>query len=88
MKVPSDLGKFFNISGGNIYYGYIFDKKLILDVISKDLKVTRYKLPNTRGIFYLIDNKCILVILVSLIGENKKNEEDENEFIGILELNN
>jgi hypothetical protein len=85
MKMPIDLGKFFSISGGKIFYGYIFDKKLILDVISKDFKVVRYKLPNVRRLLHLMDEKRILV---NLFEETKKGDEiDETEFIGIIKLN-
>jgi len=86
MKVPSDRGTFFSVSGNRIYYGYIFDKETILDVISKDFKVVRFKLPHVRRIFYLIDEKRILV---NIVEENSEDGQiDENDFIAIIKLNN
>jgi hypothetical protein len=85
MKVPTDRGTFFSVSGNKIYYGYLFNKETILDVISKDLKVVRFKLPKVRRIFYLIDEKRILV---NIVEENTKDGKiDETDFIGIIKLN-
>ncbi|MGD2093111.1 MAG: 6-bladed beta-propeller [Candidatus Aminicenantes bacterium] len=84
-KVPSDRGKFFRVSGNKIYYGYLFNKETILDVISKDFKVVRFKMSHVRGIFDLIDENRILV---NIVEENSEDGQiEENDFIAIMKLN-
>jgi hypothetical protein len=81
MRFPLDKGIFIKVIGGKIYYGYKYNDETLLDVITSEKIIRRFKLNNIRSIFSLIDENRLLVTF-----SEEDEEGDEAAFIGVIKI--
>lgn len=83
MKIPVDKGLFFKVIGGRIYYCYKFHEETILDIISNEKLIKRYKLAQIKRIFDMENEDKIMVVYA----DDESEDEDATPVVGIIKLN-
>jgi len=83
MRAPKDRGIFFAVREGKIFYGYLFNDEVVLDLIVKEKSIYRFKFSNCRRILGLIDGYRLLI---NTYEPGKNGNDEEIEKIEIIKL--
>jgi hypothetical protein len=83
MRAPKDRGIFFAVHEGKIFYAYLFNDEVMLDLIVKEKSIYRFKFSNCRRILGLIDGYRLLINSYDPV---KNGNSEEIEKIEIVKL--